>query len=127
MFTRIKAVLKDSIRKLGQNRLRSQLLMSSDRELEDMGFSRELLLQGISAWPWRVDNEQSVATLYSIFNTHEKEIQQAIRELKSFNDRDLADLGIARCDIESNVREGRAEDSQYLLERNSHNPQPKAA
>lgn len=106
MITQIITFLKDSLLKYGHNRLRIQLLGSSDRLLEDMGFSRELLLQGVSAWPWRVDGEHNEARIYSIFNEYEKEIRQAISELESYSDRELADIGIARCDIESVVRDG---------------------
>jgi len=34
-------------------RIRQQLGGLSDRQLADMGFSRELLEQGSEAWPWR--------------------------------------------------------------------------
>ena len=38
----------------GLRRARRELLASSDRQLSDIGFSRELLEQGVKAWPWRV-------------------------------------------------------------------------
>ena len=38
-----------------KSRLRLQLLGMSDRQLDDYGFSRSSLEQGISAWPWRAD------------------------------------------------------------------------
>lgn len=40
---------------IGRNRVRHELLMMSDRNLKDIGFSRELLEKGVSAWPWRVE------------------------------------------------------------------------
>jgi uncharacterized protein YjiS (DUF1127 family) len=106
MITQIKTFLEVTLRNFGRNRLRTQLLSSSDSVLEDMGFSRELLLRGISAWPWRVDDEHNDAKVYSIFSEHEKGVRQAIHELESYTDRELADIGIARCDIESFVRNG---------------------
>jgi len=109
MITQIKAFLEDSFRQFGRNRLRSQLLLSSNRVLKDMGFSHELLLQGVSAWPWRIEGEMNEAKVYSIFREHKKEIRQAISELESFTDRELSDLGIVRCDIESIVRFGRTD------------------
>jgi len=33
------------------------LLNSSDRLLDDAGFSRDLLEQGVAAWPWRIDDQ----------------------------------------------------------------------
>ena len=120
MITQIKAFLKDSLRKLGHSRLRNQLLLSNDRVLEDMGFSRELLLQGVSAWPWRVDGEKSEAKVYSIFSEHEKEVRQAISELESYTDVELADIGIVRCDIESIVRNGPDTDSNDMDLNNVH-------
>lgn len=36
-----------------QRHVRQYLRGLSDRQLEDMGFSRELLEQGPQAWPWR--------------------------------------------------------------------------
>ncbi len=38
----------------GRRRARRTLLAKSDRLLADMGFSRELLEQGVDAWPWLV-------------------------------------------------------------------------
>ncbi len=38
---------------VARTRVREALLQSSDRMLEDAGFSRELIEQGVQAWPWR--------------------------------------------------------------------------
>ena len=40
-----------------KRRVREQLLAMSDRQLKDMGFSREQISRGISAWPWRAPVE----------------------------------------------------------------------
>ena len=40
-----------------QLRIRQHLRGLSDRHLEDMGLSRELLEQGAEAWPWRAPVE----------------------------------------------------------------------
>ncbi len=124
MITQVKVFLEDSFRQLGRNRLRSQLLLSSNRVLKDMGFSHELLLQGVSAWPWRIDGEMNEAKVYSIFREHKKEIRQAISELESFTDRELSDLGIVRCNIESIVRYGRtgSDTDTNDLNLNDHHP-----
>ena len=41
----------------GRRRARRALLAKSDHLLADMGFSRELLEQGVKAWPWLVTPE----------------------------------------------------------------------
>lgn len=42
----------------GKARLRRHMLATlNDRLLMDMGFSPELLKQGVSAWPWRLAGE----------------------------------------------------------------------
>ena len=38
-------------------RVRQHLLGFSDRQLEDMGFSRDQLAQGLKSWPWRATVE----------------------------------------------------------------------
>ena len=55
--------------RLGRSRLRRYLLTQSDRLLADAGFSRELLDEGVSAWPWRHD----VATQTLVLATHAKQ------------------------------------------------------
>ncbi len=39
-----------------RNRLRHNLLSRSDRFLDDIGVSRELLEEGVGAWPWKTDD-----------------------------------------------------------------------
>ena len=41
----------------GRRRARRLLLSKTDRQLLDMGFSRELLEQGVKAWPWLSDTD----------------------------------------------------------------------
>jgi uncharacterized protein YjiS (DUF1127 family) len=43
--------------RVAHERTRRYLVGLDDRNLEDMGFSRELLEQGPKAWPWRVPGE----------------------------------------------------------------------
>lgn len=40
---------------LAKDRARRELLMQSDRFLDDVGLSRDLLEAGVRAWPWRID------------------------------------------------------------------------
>ncbi len=45
-------------------RTRSQLQELDDRSLADIGISRELLAQGVRAWPWRAaDDEEAWSPL----------------------------------------------------------------
>ena len=99
--------------RLGQERVRQELLRMDDHLLADAGFSRELLLAGHKAWPWRAPREDE---LYHLQPQPEKtelseaEIQLAVAELQSFSDRELNDLGLGRGDIEHAVRYGRPQD-----------------
>lgn len=80
-----------------RSRVRAELLRSSDRMLEDSGFSRELLESGVAAWPWHAPAE----TVGPVDNI------TAMRELQSYNDRDLNDPGISRRAIPESVVFGR--------------------
>ena len=53
IFTTIKNKIIESQKKAGYSRARKELLKLSDRQLDDLGFSRGLLMQGVSAYPWR--------------------------------------------------------------------------
>ena len=75
----------------------------SDRTLEDLGFSRTLMSQGVSAWPWK--NDQLVNDQETF--TDSNEINAAVEELQAYNDRDLADLGVSRGQIREAVIHGR--------------------
>lgn len=49
----------------GRNVVRDELLSKDDRFLADIGISRELLEEGVGAWPWRIDqlaNDETRAT-----------------------------------------------------------------
>ncbi len=88
----------------GRNRTRELLLRQSDRTLADAGFSRELLLRGVQAWPWRGDEVLEDARDAELLRERQR---LAIAELRAMNDRELADLSLARADIPRAVREGR--------------------
>ncbi len=47
--------LTQTFEAIGRERVRNRLLLMSDRKLEEMGFSLPLLLKGIEAWPWRLE------------------------------------------------------------------------
>lgn len=80
---------------------RLRLLSIDDRLLEDAGFSRALLKQGIKAWPWRSYKYESITVTPWTNDT------QAAADLRSFTDKDLRDLGINRGEIDHVVEHGR--------------------
>lgn len=84
----------------GHGRVRAVLLSRGPQWCEAMGYSWSALQAGLSGWPWRKDSVEN--------QTNESEIKQAVKELKSYNDLELRDLGISRGDIEDAVRFGRA-------------------
>lgn len=86
----------------GRKMAREVLLDKSDRELEDMGFSRTLLNAGISHWPWRVNTDEQSQLLTPAVE------KDAIRALRTMTDRELFDLGITRGTIVESVRHGRS-------------------
>jgi uncharacterized protein YjiS (DUF1127 family) len=135
MFTRVKAVLADFSIMVARVRARNSLLALNDRQLDDIGVSRELLLQGVSAWPWcevkvattSAPKQKKIMNVYSLVNEKEHEIQKAIKELESYSARELADLGITRGDIEFVVRNGRPKLDEDPRNKNLHNQHPLAA
>jgi uncharacterized protein YjiS (DUF1127 family) len=82
---------------MGKARVNSWLLGMGREWVEDNGYSYEAVRGGIDKWPWRMSAEKVA---------EEKELKRMIRELKSYNDRELADIGIPRCKIEHAVRYG---------------------
>lgn len=69
---RIMHALTDALERNAQQRTREYLLSLSDRHLQDMGFSRELIKQGPNAWPWRIP-EEPVGTLSAAMREHKTE------------------------------------------------------
>ncbi len=71
------------------------LLRSSDRMLEDAGFSRELLDKGVAAWPWRqADGEQRLKPV----DCEELAPRQANAEQDSFSENGLHGLNVTSAD-----------------------------
>lgn len=78
-----------------------RILMSSDaKTLEDIGIDRHELVGGIKNWPW--DGSMVTQQVKPVAKAH------AIRELNSYSDRELHDLGINRGMIADAVMNGRA-------------------
>lgn len=107
-------VINEAMMGAAKERVREELLRRSDRQLDDIGVSRELLLQGVKAWPWRVNaTDGANATLVqdlqpvTVESLSEREISRAIAELNRCSDVELRDLGLTRRDIPHAVRYGR--------------------
>lgn len=103
-FKTIKNALSSSIEAYGRRKTLNYLNTLSDRTLDDLGFSRALLSQGVEGWPWRaeaISNTTSNAQDASA-------IEAAIKELTAYNDAELADLGISRGELREAVMNGRA-------------------
>ncbi len=104
------------------------LARQSDATLRDIGISRELLNSGVSSWPWQsaeqspTQNAVSGAVSVTAASTmqHQKLASssrktyhkvmskaRAIRELRSYSNRELRDLGITRDSIVEAVNHGR--------------------
>ena len=80
---------------------RRLLLKLDDRTLADINISRELLAQGVTAWPWKVPQDSvDVATAA-------RGLRTAVKELETYSDTELADLGISRGAIKDAVLHGR--------------------
>lgn len=116
-FNRIKNNMIEASLRAGKAKACRQLLAMSDRQLEDFGMSRELLEQGISAWPWKAEHTGEYAgeglaivpaiTQVAPAKPSRKVIRQAVSELSAYSDRELAELGITRDTIEEAVQYGR--------------------
>ena len=83
------------------------LLAQSDSSLADAGISRARLEQGDHAWPWRDEPEGIPAAETTSERRRRERLVRAAGELARLDDRELADLGIGRGDIERVVRFGR--------------------
>lgn len=86
---------------LTRRRDRKLLLQLDDRTLADINISRELLDTGVKAWPWRIDGDDHADRLAAT------RVKTAVRELESYSDVELADLGISRGAIKDAVMNGR--------------------
>lgn len=98
---------------VGKARAQQELLGMSDRQLEDCGFSKTLLLQGVHTYPWRAEagannlaHGAPAAEAAQPTRTR-RAIRGAVKELSSYSDRELAELGITRNTIGEAVRYGR--------------------
>ena len=72
--------------------------------LEKLGFSPDLLTQGMSAWPWREDEQEK--GIENLENAIADE-KRSVNDLSAYTDAELHDLGISRGSIKTSVRYGR--------------------
>ena len=86
---------------LTHRRDREMLLKLDDRQLADIGISRELLDSGVTAWPWKVNVEDQTVRFAT------GRLEAAVAELEAYSDHELADLGLSRGSIRSAVFNGR--------------------
>ena len=96
-----------------RSQLRKRLLARDDRVLADIGIARDLLEQGVRAWPWKAPVDPiwglghfNLAAVRPVA-ARDEELAAAVAELSTYNDADLWDLGLTRGTIEDAVRHGR--------------------
>jgi uncharacterized protein YjiS (DUF1127 family) len=91
-----------------RSRLRQRLLRMDERRLDDIGYSRALLEDGMRAWPWRLPVD-SIAGLgrFELDPFRGPSHAKAVAELQAYSDAELSDLGLSRGTIEHAVRNGR--------------------
>src|SRR5258708_35533202 len=87
-----------------RSRLRQRLLRMDQRRLDDIGYSRALLEDGVRAWPWRLPVD-SIAGLGRF--ALGPDYGNAIGELTAYNDPEPSDLGLPLRTIRRAVRQRR--------------------
>lgn len=102
-FKKLTSSIFHALEMAGRAKTLAHLEGLSDRTLDDLGFSRTLMSQGVSAWPWKSDQTINAQETF----TDSNDINDAVQELSAYNDRDLADLGLSRGDIRDAVIHGR--------------------
>jgi len=97
----IKSLASNLSMYLSKRRDRKLLLALDDRTLADISISRELLEEGVRAWPWTIPSDSAYVAVTA------SSLRSAVRELESYSDAELADLGISRGGIKDAVMHGR--------------------
>ena len=101
-LSRLQSLSSSTSAYLSKRRDMQLLLQLDNRTLSDISISREMLEQGVKAWPWRLD-----ADLMPL-HAAAQNLRGAVKELESYSDADLADLGLNRGNITEAVLHGRA-------------------
>lgn len=105
-FSVLKNAVVRSSEYAGRSKAMHELLNMSDRQLQDFGFSRELLEVGVGAWPWRSEAAPQLSVI-RVGTFAKSEVKKAVNELSQYSDRELAELGVTRNSIEEVVQYGR--------------------
>ena len=101
---------------VGRARARQELLSLGDRTLADAGISRELLEEGVRAWPWRAPVDTHEPWQLEALRSRpddapaplaEAALDDTAAELRAYSDAELRDLEIVRGEIDAVVRSGR--------------------
>lgn len=106
------ATLQNYLQNHAIHKTRNVLLTMSDRQLEDVGISRALLIQGVKQWPWReglVTSNASQPRVEQPGRFKAAQINKAIRELSDMSDAQLRDIGIDRGSIRHAAKYGVAD------------------
>lgn len=111
-MNRLFALAGSSYNRIKTNLARRQalnaLMRQSDATLRDIGISRELLHAGVDCWPWHaIERPPLRASSVTRVSPNTAEATRAVRELKSYSDRELRDIGITRDTIAEAVYHGR--------------------
>ena len=103
------SLISDLVTWLERSRLRQRLLRMDERRLDDIGYSRALLEEGVRAWPWRlpVDSFAALGRFDLSSDARRADYAKAVAELRAYSDAELNDLGLTRGTIEDAVRDGR--------------------
>lgn len=95
-----------------RSRMRKGLLKLDARQLADIGYSRELLEDGLRSYPWTMPAELAGSLRrmdWSLFAPRrpDAEVDGAVAALAGYSDAELRDLDVSRAGIEGAVRNGR--------------------
>lgn len=104
---RFSAAAARALEATAKARVQSTLLSMGPEWVEKYGYSYDSLRAGVNEWPWRQTSEKLI---------EEQQVKRSVKELNSYSDLELNELGIARNDIEFAVRHGHPE-NDYSLER----------
>lgn len=101
LLNRLQSLTSTAGAYLSKRRDMQLLLQLDDRTLSDISISRELLEQGVAAWPWRIEAD------HAPYHIEANKLRGAVKELETYSDAELADLGLTRGNIVEAVLHGR--------------------
>ena len=107
LIGRFSAATTKALEATARARVQSTLLSMGPEWVEKYGCSYDSLRAGVNEWPWRQTSEKEIEA---------QQVKRAVKELNSYSDVELNELGIARSNIEFAVRHGHPQ-NDYSLER----------